>query len=385
VDTLSPVRSGADKVRPFELFFDLVFAFSLIQITNAIVEDDDLLGVIHGLVVLAIVWFIWVSFTSLANFGLAPGTRRDWRPPVFVLAMGLMLLVDISIPTAFWEDDLLFAYSVAALFLIWFLAFWKAVGTNRGLRTDVIRMGLAGGVLPLMLIVSAYVVDTILSVVLLSVGFLGIVLASVVSRDRRWPIGREHLSERYELFIIIALGESLISIGLGATKSERTPQLVIAILIAVVLVAVMWRAYLVGVAETGRVRLRSLSHEYAWRFSRIAYVILHLVLAAGIIAVAAGLKVSMKDVLTPVAPLFGGVLILGLIAFLLAIMVFRYTATKRFEWWRLAPLTALLLVFLLAGRAPDIVFLALATAVAAIGSLPDLRLQSVQEADAEQP
>jgi hypothetical protein len=73
-----------------------------------------------------------------------------------------------------------------------------------------------------------------------------------------------------------------------------------------------------------------------------------------------------------------------LVAFLLAIMVFRYTVTQRFEWWRLAPLTALLLVWLLAGRAPDIVFLALTTAVAAIGSLPDLRLQSVQAADAEQ-
>ena len=382
--TLSPVLASADKVRPFELFFDLVFAFSLIQTTNAIVEDDDLLGVIHGLVVLAIVWFIWVAFTSLANFGPAASTRRDWRPPVFVLAMGLMLLVDISIPTAFWENDRLFAYSVAALFLIWFVAMVKAVDGTPGLHADVIRMGIAGGLLPLMLIVSTYIVDTTLSVVLLSVGFLGIVLASVVSRDKRWPIGREHLTERYELFIIIALGESLISIGLGATKAERTPQLVIAILIAVALVAVMWRTYLVGVAEAGRTRLRALSHAQAWRFTRIAYVLLHLVLAAGIVAVAAGLKVSMKDVLTPVAPLFGGVLILGLVTFLLAIMVFRYTVTQRFEWWRLAPLTALLLVWLLAGRAPDIVFLALTTAVAAIGSLPDLRLQTVQAADAEQ-
>ncbi len=377
------MRPGADKVRPFELFFDLVFAFSLIQITNAIVEDDDLLGVIHGLVVLAIVWFIWVSFTSLANFGLAASTRRDWRPPVFVLAMGLMLLVDISIPTAFWENDRLFAVSVAALFLVWFVAMVKTVGEAPGLRADVVRMGIAGALLPIMLIVSTYVVDTALSVALLSVGFVGIVLSSIVSRDSRWPIGREHLTERYELFIIIALGESLISIGLGATKAERTPQLIIAILIAVALVAVMWRTYLVGVAEAGRIRLRSLDHQQAWRFTRIAYVLLHLILAAGIIAVAAGLKVSMKDVLTPVAPLFGGVLILGLIAFSLAIMVFRYTATKRFEWWRLAPLTALLAVWLLAGRAPDIVFLALTTAVAAIGSLPDLRLQTAQAVDAE--
>ena len=383
--TLTPVLRGADRVRPFELFFDLVFAFSLIQITNAIVADDDLLGVVHGLVVLAVVWFIWVSFTALANLGAAPGNQRDWRPAVFVLAMGLMLLVDISIPTAFWENDRLFAFSVACLFIVWFLAYLKSVGDAPGLRRDVVRIAAVGGLLPLTLIVSSYVVDTGVSLVLLGVGFVGIVLASTVSRDRRWPIGREHITERYELFIIIALGESLISIGLGATNAQRSPQLIFAILIAVALVAVMWRTYLVGVAEAGRARLDALDHEHAWRFTRIGYVILHLILAGGIIAVAAGLKVSMKDVLTPVAPLFGGVLILGLIAFLLAIMVFRYTATHDFEWWRLAPLTALLAVWLLAGRAPDIVFLAMTTAVTIIGSLPDLRLQVRREVDAEQP
>lgn len=382
--TLCSVQPGADKVRPFELFFDLVFAFSLIQITNAIVEDDDLLGVLHGLVVLAIVWFIWVSFTSLANIGLAPGRRQDWRAPVFVLAMGLMLLVDISIPTAFWENDRLFAFSVGALFILWFVAYLQAVGHDTALRSDVYRMGLAGAVLPAMLIISSYVSNTGISLVLLCVGFLGMVLSSTVSRDSRWPIGREHLTERYELFIIIALGESLISIGLGATKADRSPQLIIAILISVALVAVMWRAYLVGVAEAGRVRLFALDHEQAWRFTRIGYVVLHLVLAGGIIAVAAGLKVSMKDVLAPVSPLFGGVLILGLAAFLLAIMVFRYTATGRFEWWRLVPLTVLFAVWLLAGRAPDVAFLTATTVVAVIGSLPDLRLRIVHEQDAEQ-
>lgn len=372
--------TAADRVRPFELFFDLVFAFSLIQITSSIVADNDLLGVIHGLVVLAIVWFVWVSFTSLANVGLAANTRRDWRPPVFILAMGLMLLVDISIPTAFWDNDQLFAYSIGALFILWLLAFVKAVGDNKALRRDVLVMGMVTATLPAMLIVTTYVENTSLSIVLLVIGFIGAISAPVVSRYGRWPIGRAHLAERYELFIIIVLGETLISIGLGATKAERTPELIIAVLIAVALVAVLWRTYLMGVATPGRNRLNRLTQDQAWQFTRAAYLGLHFVLAAGIILIAAGLKVSMEDVLTLIPPLFAGVLVTGLICFLLAIMLFRSRATGRFEWWRLAPLLGLVLAWFIAGRAPDIVFLATVTIIAALGAIPDLKLTKLEHA-----
>lgn len=367
------VRMGADRVRPFELFFDLVFVFSLIQITNSIVDDDDLLGVAHGLVVLCIVWWIWASFTSVASMGLAPGTRWDWRPPVFVLAMGLMLLVDISIPTAFWDNDLLFAYGVGALWLVWAIAQLRLVWPTPHLRVDVYRFAAVGSLLPITLIISAYIADNLISLLLLGIGLASAVIAILMRRSHDWPMGREHIAERYELFVIITLGESLISIGLGATSATRNGELIVGILISVLLVAVMWRTYLVGVADPGRHRLLDLDAPGAFRLVRIGYVFLHLVLIAGIIGVAAGLKVAMKDVLTPVSPLFGGVLILGLIAFLLTVMLFRGILTSTYEWWRLIPLVGLLAVWWLAGRAPDLVFLGLATAVAIIGSLPDLR------------
>ena len=366
------MQSGATEVRPFELFFDLAFAFSLIQITNTIVYDDSVLGVVHGLVVLCIVWLVWSGFTSLANVGLPSGSGRDWRPPVFVLAMGLMLLVAISIPTAFWQDDKLFAYSLGALGLTWFVAYLKLTAGSPELRRDVYRIAALALLLPASVIVSSYLPVTWLSVFLLGIGFAGAIGSSFVGRADQWPLGREHLVERYELFIIIALGESLISIGLGATTATRNAMLVISILIAVLLVAVMWRAYLVGVCDTGRAHLESLDARRAHRFSRIAYVYVHLVLAAGIILVAAGLKVAMADVTTDITPLFGAVLVIGLALFMLAVLVFRYLATGRSEWWRLIGIAALLAVWFAAGSTPDLVFLSLATAVAILGSWPDL-------------
>jgi low temperature requirement protein LtrA len=287
------VQSGASQVRPFELFFDLVFAFSLIQITNTIVSDGDVLGVVHGLVVLCIVWLVWSGFTSLANVGLPPGSSRDWRAPVFVFAMGLMLLVAISIPGPFWEGDQLFAYSIGALALTWFLAYLKLTAGQPELRRDVYRIAAATAVLPVAIIITSYLPQSWLSVALLAIGLVGAGLGIYAARSTQWPISRDHLAERYELFIIIALGESLISIGLGATGAPRGPELIFGILVSVLLVAVMWRAYLVGVAYTGRAALRRLDAARALRFSRIAYSSLHLVLSAGIILVAAGLKVAM--------------------------------------------------------------------------------------------
>ena len=367
------MRSGADRVRPFELFFDLVFVFSLIQITNSIVDDDDLLGIFHGLVVLGIVWWIWASFTSLANMGLPAGTRWDWRPPVFVLAMGLMLLVAISIPTAFWAKDQLFAFGVGALWLVWATAQLFCVRSMKHLRTNLYRFIVVGSLLPLTLIASTFLSDDNTGLILLGIGLISAVVTTTLPRSPDWPVGREHLSERYELFVIITLGESLISIGLGATGATRNLELILGILISVLLVAMMWRTYLVGVADPGRSRLLDLDYSGAIRLIRIGYVFLHLALVAAIICVAAGLKVAMNDVNTPVSPLFGGVLILGLITFLVTVMVFRGILTASYEWWRLIPLAGLLAVWLLAGRSPDLVFLGSATLVAIIGSLPDLR------------
>lgn len=367
------MQSGATEVRPFELFFDLVFAFSLIQITTTIVNDDDFLGVLHGMAVLCIVWLIWAGFTSLANVGLPEGTTRDWRPPVFILAMGLMLLVDVSIPTAFWEGDKLFAFAIGALSLTWLLAYLRLTMGNPAWRRDVYRMAAAALLLPAAVIISSFMSDSWLAVLLLAIGLAGAVLSPFAARHPYWPLGRDHLVERYELFIIIALGESLISIGLGATNAPRSPELIASILISVLLVAVMWRAYLVGVSDPGRARMRDLDAPQAQLFSRLAYVYMHLLLAAGIILVASGLKVAMKDVETVVSPLFAGTLTFGLALFMLSVLVFRYLATGRGEWWRLLPIAALLIVWFAAGRTPDVVFLSLTTAVAILGSLPDLR------------
>jgi low temperature requirement protein LtrA len=367
------VQSGATKVRPFELFFDLVFAFCLIQITNTIVADSDVLGVAHGLAVLCIVWLVWAGFTSLANVGLPPGHGRDWRPPIFVFAMGLMLLVGISIPTAFWEGDKLFAYAIGALTLTWFASYLKLTAGRPDLRRDVYRMGATACLLPAFVIISSYLASTWLTTALLAIGLVTAALTPFAAKSPAWPLGRSHLAERYELFIIIALGETLISIGLGATNSPRNAELIAGILISVLLVAVMWRAYLIGVCDTGRARLGSLDGLRAMRFSRIAYVYIHLLLAAGIILVAAGLKVSMKDVETAVTPLFGALLLVGLALFTLAILIFRYAATGHWEWWRLLALCALLAVWFAAERTPDLVFLTLTTLVAILCALPDLR------------
>ena len=70
-------ESDGEKVQYFELFFDLVYVFTLIQITRTIVDDGTLEGIVHGLFVLVLVWWVWVAFTSMANVGLPAQAPRD--------------------------------------------------------------------------------------------------------------------------------------------------------------------------------------------------------------------------------------------------------------------------------------------------------------------
>ena len=102
-------ESDGEKVQYFELFFDLVYVFTLIQITRTIVDDGTLEGIVHGLFVLVLVWWVWVAFTSMANVGLPAQDTRDWRKPLFAVAMAILLLVALSIPRAFWDNSKLFA------------------------------------------------------------------------------------------------------------------------------------------------------------------------------------------------------------------------------------------------------------------------------------
>ena len=354
----------------FELFFDLVYVFTLIQITRTIVDDGTLEGIVHGLFVLVLVWWVWVAFTSMANVGLPAQDTRDWRQPLFAVAMAILLLVALSIPRAFWDNSKLFAFSYLALAALALGGQYAVARFDPPMRRATLRLIPLAAVLPVMLVITSFVQSEVVSVGLMLVGMAFAAAAPVLSGSREWKISTGHLAERYSLFMLITMGETIISLGEGATKAPLTPMLIAAVLISFVLIVILLRHYYTEVLDAGERRLKEIRGAALVRFARYGYTYLHLVMVAGLLLTAVALKAAMIDVTTPLDDLLEACLAAGVAVFLLGAAAFA-ALTK--APWRRASLVAigfLIVLTIMGPRLPTIALVLLVVLSAAIGVNP---------------
>ena len=175
-----------------------------------------------------------------------------------------------------------------------------------------------------------------------------------------------HFAERYSLFVIICLGESIVAIGVGAlgpsTERALSGELVVAVALGLLITVAMWWTYFEGFAETAAERLRD--HDDPVLAAADAYSYLHLVIVAGIITFAVGIKVLTRDSVS--APLPGParlVLCGGVALYLLGSAAFALRMIGRLEYEKLAVAAALLALYAITGA---IAAWAVAAAVAAL-------------------
>jgi low temperature requirement protein LtrA len=365
-----PGTRTQDRVEPFELFFDLVFVFILIQITRTIVEDNSITGIVHGTVVLILVWWVWVAFTSMANMGLPESDTRDWRPLIFAAAMGLLLLMALSIPQAFWANSQLFAYSYLGLALLaaggQFLVARHDSVAIRALR----RMWMVSLILPVLIVITSYVEDETLSVALIAVGIVTAVIAPFMAGGDNLPVSTSHLAERYSLFILITLGESIISIGEGASRATMSPLLIACVLIALALVVILWRHYTVTVLQPGERALNVLHGRRLTALERYGYTFAHLAMVWGVIMIAVAIKSAMIDLTTPLNDLLEAGLAAGALVFLATTVIFSRLAAQPLRRMTLAPLALLAVLTVLGPQLPTAILLVAVTLAAALGIDP---------------
>lgn len=359
-----------NKVEYFELFFDLVYVFTLLQITRTIAADGTLTGIVHGSVVLLIVWWVWVVFTTMANMGLPASDKRDWRPLIFAVAMGFLLLMALSIPEAFWGDSKLFAYSYLAIALLGMGGQLWVTRHDRVASRALGRMWTVALVLPVLLVISSYVGDTTVSVVLITVGLITAVVAPFAAGTGQVPLSTSHLAERYALFMLITLGESIISIGEGATKASMSWLLVASVLVALALVVILWRHYVVAVLYPGELALHRLRGERQATYARYGYTFAHLLMVWGIVIAAVAIKSAMVDLTTPLEDLLEAGLAIGVLAFLGATAVFSRLTGEPLRARTLLPLILLVILAVAAPHLPTAVLIVAVTLAAAIGIDP---------------
>ena len=280
------------RATSLELFYDLVFVFAITQVSHLLLAHLTWEGAGQAALVLLVVWWSW-NYTTWATNELDPDATL-----VRLLLIALMLaslLMAIAIPEAFGERGLLFAvaYVVIQLGRHTFLTFAAAApGTvERARAASILVWFLAAGVLWIAGGIAEGPARTVLWLVALALDYAGpLVTFRVPGRPRlapeAWEIGTEHFSERFQLFIIIALGETIVITGATTSELELTSATVAAFAIAFLTTAALWWLYFNLVAAISERRLAQA--EARVLLARDAYTYLHVVLVAGILLNAVG-------------------------------------------------------------------------------------------------
>ncbi|MEY2442510.1 MAG: hypothetical protein QOJ46_1936 [bacterium] len=308
---MEATRTRSQRATSLELFFDLTFVFTVTQLTGLLADRADLRGVAMALLILMPTWWMYGGYVWLTN-AVAPD-RLKYRL-LLLGGMGGFLVMALAIPTAFEGSGATFAIGYAVVIV---------------LHSGLYIAGSSDREAAAMLSITPFNVGA--AVLLLVGGVLGgdaqwalwiaasaLVWGTVIFRPPGpgFVIGPEHFAERHGLVIIVALGESIIAIGIGARGLPVDAALVSAALAGLALAATMWWTYF----SDEQYAERALADAPEERRPRIAlgFSVTHFFLIAAIIAVAAGMKKVLEHPYDPLTEIAAAWLVFGLAIYLLA-------------------------------------------------------------------
>ena len=356
---VTAVRREGDRVTTLELFFDLVFVLALTQCTALMAADPTWHGLVRGLLVLAVLWWAWVGYAWLTS--VVDPEAGAVRLAIFV-AMAAFLVTALSAPNAFGDDALAFAcaYAVVRVAHIWL--FVIASRDDPGLRRSVMGLG-ASTALGTGLLVAASATDGALQTTLWVLALVVDVGAPAFLFSEGWQLVPSHFAERHGLILIIALGESIVALGVGSDAVVDVGVVVAATLGIAIAAALWWLYFDVTVWLAERRLSRATPGKEQNELARDAYSLIHFPMVAGIVLAALGLKTTLAHVgdaldTVPAVALIGGVAL-----YLLAHVAFRWRLFGSFGRERLVAGIVVLALFPVAVELPALATISLVLAV----------------------
>jgi low temperature requirement protein LtrA len=333
-------RRGTDGVSQrassLELFYDLVFVFAITQVSHVLLAHLTWTGVLQSLIVLFAVYWSW-NYTTWTTNELDTETVL-----VRLLLLGLMLvslLMSVAIPQAFETHALLFAGSYLTIqvgrtsFLTFAAADSGTVERERAGR--ILTWFVAAGV---SWIAGSLVEGTgryVLWLVALAIDYCAPLVTYRVPGRRRlppetWNVGTEHFAERFGLFIILALGESIVITGGVTSELDLDAKTVVAFVMAFLASAAIWWLYFTSVAALGGHYLEVADSRTT--LARDAYTYLHVVFIAGIILSAVGDELVIAHPAEILPPYEVAAVAAGPAVYLFAHALFGYRLTG--SWYK---------------------------------------------------
>jgi low temperature requirement protein LtrA len=326
---LSESSAGGEVKRasPLELFFDLVFVFALTQVTALMADAGDWAGIGEGMLVLVAIWWAWAAYAWLTNEADPAATRV--RLAVFA-AMVAMLIAALAVPGAFEDDALLFACAYLAVRVIHIGLF--AAATDDAEVLDAVRaLGPPAVIAPAFLIGAAFLDGWAQAAVWIVVLAVDWVLGSTRGIGG-WRLSPGYFAERHGLIVIIALGESIVAIGVGLAGVDLGVEELVTAGLGVAIAAGLWWLYFDRAAEAGEEAVgRAGSGLERNTMARDSYSILHVAIAAGIVLLALGTKKALGDVGEPLKAVAAFAACGGLAVYMLGQLGFRVRTRQPFS------------------------------------------------------
>lgn len=356
---VTPVMREDARVTPLELFFDLVFVLALTQCTALMAANPTWEGLARGLLVLAVLWWSWVGYAWLTS--VVDPEEGAVRLIIFA-AMAALLVASLCVPQAFGKSALLFAGAYAVVRAAHILLFTLASRGDAALRRAVTGLA-ASTAIGVALLFGAALAGDGSRLALWALAVLLDAGGPLIAGIDGWKLVPGHFAERHGLIVLIAIGESIVAIGVGANDTIDAGVVVAAVL-GTAVAACFWWLYFDVVAIAAE---RRLSHAPPGRernsMARDSFSYLHFPMVAGIALVAVGMKRTLAHVETPLELIPALGMLGGAAIYLIAHVAFRLRNIATLNKQRLCAAVVLLVLLPAGVELPALATLAILAAL----------------------
>ena len=328
---IEPTSAEEEKRTGYiELFFDLVFVFAFTQVTALVLEDTSAAGFARAALVFALVWWAWAAYAWLTD------AIDIENVPTRLFIFGAMLaafFIAISLPDAFADEAAWFAIAYFVVRVLQIGLYVWGMRDDPLQRGGVIQLAPWFLVAPTVVLVGGFVDDpwrTALWTASLAIDVVG----TLVAARGGFRVKASHFAERHALIVIIALGESIVAVGLAAVELERDALFALAVSVSLAGAAAAWWAYFDFTQLAAERALQSAHEAVRGPLARDLYTFFHYPAVLGIVFLAVAAKKTLGGPGEPLADGGRAALALGMSLFLLSFVLARFRVRRRIAWER---------------------------------------------------
>ena len=367
IPTPYSAASTEPRVSTLELFFDLVFVFTITQLTSFLLRDPTIAGLVQMVLLFGNVWWMYGGYAWLTN---AVPPRELAVRLLLLVGMGGFLLIALSIPTAFGSGGVAFGVGYMVVTLVHTGLFLRAQQT---ISSALARLGPFNLITAALLLVAGFTPGGV-RIALFALGGILHWITPYLIHQSVFTIRAGHFVERHGLILLIALGESVVAVGIGLGAIDLPAGRIVAALLGLALTAALWWLYFSGDDDRAEAALDAAQGEHKPWLALNAFGYAFVPILGGVVLIAAGLKLAVVRYNEPSTVAAAVFLAAGVAIYLAGLAIFRWLIHVRSIAIRLVMAGLALLTAFIGLRITPVAQLAVLVVVLIAGNIAEARV-----------